>query len=130
MPSLITDHTYSTAELIPETVSYTGNSGPLDLSVYFIYMTIIIAIIYVRIPHSIQPDQLKINFALVLCAVHFGVHLREYLSAGEDSPILHIQVLEQSPKEIERYEWHAVELLFEQFRGGGGENADANAGAR
>lgn len=47
---ILVDHTYShTAELIPETVSYTGNSGPLDLSVYFIYMTIVIAFIYVSL---------------------------------------------------------------------------------
>lgn len=43
------DHQYSpTAEFIPETFSYTGNSGPLDLSRYFIYAAAVIAVTYVR----------------------------------------------------------------------------------
>lgn len=42
------DHQYSpTAEVIPETLSYTGTSGPLDLTRYFIYAGCVIAISYV-----------------------------------------------------------------------------------
>lgn len=44
-----TDHQYSTAEFIPETFSYTGSSGPLDLTRYFIYMGAIIIFIYVSL---------------------------------------------------------------------------------
>lgn len=45
-----TDHQYSpTAEIIPETLSYTGTSGPLDLTRYFIYAAAVIAVTYVRI---------------------------------------------------------------------------------
>lgn len=43
------DHQYSqpTAEVIPETLTYTNNYGPLDLTTYFIYATAIIAVTYV-----------------------------------------------------------------------------------
>lgn len=42
-----TDHKYSTAELVPDTFSYTGNSDVLDLTRYFAYMTSLIVIVYV-----------------------------------------------------------------------------------
>lgn len=43
------DHEYSSAEFIPETFSYTGSTGPLDLTIYFIYMGSVIIFIYVSI---------------------------------------------------------------------------------
>ncbi|XP_055305939.1 phospholipid-transporting ATPase ABCA1 isoform X3 [Sitodiplosis mosellana] len=49
------DHQYSpTAEIIPETLSYTGTSGPLDLSRYFIYAAAVIAVTYLILINIVE----------------------------------------------------------------------------
>lgn len=48
------EHQYSSAELIPETFSYTGTSGPLDLVYYFSYMAAAIIFVYVSLLYTLH----------------------------------------------------------------------------
>lgn len=79
-----TDHQYSqpTAEVIPETLSYTGGYGPLDLTTYFIYAAAIIIVTYVRC-HFLIPtinNVLMFDFSqLVLIKIVESIYRREKL---------------------------------------------------
>lgn len=82
-----TDHQYSqpTAEVIPETLSYTGGYGPLDLTTYFIYAAAIIIVTYVRfhflIPTTFEMVHLRKQcFNVRFFAAGVDQDCREYLS--------------------------------------------------